>query len=134
MKKFVFALILSIFASLSSCSTEDNNSNKSYGINPPDWIKGEWLLEGSMTGRNGFSFTNDDLILILPSLETSQKALFNQTVDLGQNVTTTEVKTESSYILKATFATGQTVTYGFTRISSNEISYDAVPNSVYKKQ
>ena len=132
MKKFLFVFITAI--SLTSCSSDDNNSNISYGISPPDWIKGEWLLEGSIVDKSGFRFTNDDLIQIAPFLETSQKALYKQTNDIGQNVTTTEVKNENSYTLKATFSQGQTFTFGFTKISNTEITWDAVPNAVYKKQ
>jgi hypothetical protein len=133
MKKFLFVFVVTAF-SLTSCSSDNNNLNSSYRINPPEWIQGEWLLDGATYGENGFRFSNDDLILIQPSLETSQKTLFKQSVDLGQNVTTDEVKTESSYNLKASFASGQTVTYGFTKISDTKISYDAAPNSIYIRQ
>lgn len=133
MKIFLFIVVITAI-SISSCSSDNNNSNSNYRINPPEWIQGEWLLEGSMYGESGFQFTNDDLIIILPSLETSQKALFNQSVELGQDVTVDEIKTESSYNLKASFASGQTVTLGFKKISDTKISYDAVQNSVYVRQ
>jgi len=132
-KKFLFVFVVNVII-LTSCSSDENNSNSNYRINPPEWIQGEWLLDNATYGENGFRFTNDDLIIIQLGLETSQKTLFKQSVDLGQNVTTDEVKTESSYNLKASFASGQTVTYGFTKISDTKISYDAIPNSIYVRQ
>jgi hypothetical protein len=135
MKKFYLIILAVFITSLSSCSSDDNgSSNSNIQINPPNWIQGKWLLKGAVVGESGFRFTSNDFLLIQVNMEISQKALLKQSVDIGQNVTTTEDNTENSYTLILNFAAGQIMTYSFTRISDSEITWNTVNNSIYTKQ
>ncbi|TVZ26801.1 hypothetical protein JM83_1791 [Gillisia sp. Hel_I_86] len=130
--KRLYLLLMFILTSCSSDNSVNNSSN--FTINPPSWIQGTWILQGSTTGEHGFRFTSNDVILIQNSMETSQRELLQQSIDLGQEVSVTENKEDTYYSLHIDFQYGQTLKLDFRKLSSTEISWEAVNNSIYKKQ
>lgn len=126
MKKTLFALLTLLII---SCSDDDNNDNQNTSfINPPDWIIGTWqdktLPETGQIG--GFTFTNDNLILITSSGETitNLKEGLQEGVDAGV-ISSNEIITDTEYELEI-IATG-TVTnqFKFTKGPDSEtIIYD----------
>ena len=131
MRKIIYLFFLPLISL--SCSSNDNEVNPS-GINPPSWIQGTWLVEGSTNGSVGVRFTEDDIVLIQNFLETSQKKLINQSRDLGQEVLVNEDKSNEYYSVRFDFENGQNVNLSFTKISESEITWNQVNNSVLIKQ
>lgn len=134
MKKILPILAILIIA-LSSCSSDDDSSdNSSIQINPPNWIQGKWLLEGSVVGDSGWRFTNNDFIIIQASNEISQRGQLEMFLGSGQDVSAIDETTESTYKITSNFPAGQTTIYSFTKVSDTEISWDSVSGSIFTKQ
>lgn len=120
---------------LIGCSSDDgNSSNSEIQINPPSWIQGTWLLEGSLIGDYGWRFTSNDFIIIQASSEISQRGQLETFLESGQDVSANDESTETTYKVTSNFPAGQTTVYSFTKISDTEISWNTVSNSVYTKQ
>lgn len=134
MKKILPILAILIIA-LSSCSSDDDSSdNSSIQINPPNWIQGKWLLEGSVVGESGWRFTNNDFIIIQANTEISQREQLQQFSNNGQDVSANDTSTDNTYSVTLNTIGGQSTTYSFTKISNTEISWDSVSSSIYTKQ
>ena len=116
-----------------SCSS-DNDEIKESGINPPEWIQGTWLVEGSTTGDNGVRFTPNDLILIQVFNEISQRQLIEQSRYLGEEVKIIENISEENYVLHIDFQQSQTVKLEFTKLTSDKITWNQAANSILVKQ
>ncbi|WP_144782207.1 hypothetical protein [Dokdonia sp. Hel_I_63] len=118
-----------------SCSTDDGDSQDSQiQINPPSWIQGTWLIENTVTNGSGFRFTTNDVILLQPALEISQRGQLEIFIGSGQDVSTNEEFSEDTYKLTSNFPAGQTTVFSFTRVSETEITWNAIGNGVYTKQ
>jgi len=134
MKKILPILAILVIA-LSSCSSDDDSSdNSSIQINPPNWIQGKWLLEGSVVGESGWRFTNNDFIIIQANTEISQREQLQQFSNNGQDVSANDTSTDNTYSVTLNTIGGQSTTYSFTQISNTEISWDSVSSSIYTKQ
>jgi len=130
MKNWIYLFILStVFLSCSS-----NNENISSDINPPVWIHGSWLVEGTLTGNTGFKFTSNDVVLLQNLGDTSQRTLINRSRELGQEVLVMENISKDLYSLRLEFQNGQAVNFDFTKISDTEITWNQVANSVLVRQ
>ncbi|TXD48160.1 MULTISPECIES: hypothetical protein [unclassified Polaribacter] len=135
MKKTIYFFTI-LLITLSSCSSDNDSSlNSKILINPPNWIQGKWLLEGgSAVGESGWSFTNNDFIIILANTEMSQRELFESLLNNGGEVSTSDVSTENSYSVTLNSPQGITVIYSFTKVSNTKITWDRISNSIYNKQ
>jgi hypothetical protein len=134
MKKTIYFLTIFIIT-LSSCSSDnDSSSNSNILINPPDWIQGKWLLEGSIVGESGWRFTNNDFILIQANTEVSQRGQLEQFANNGQEVSANDTSSDNSYSVTLNSIGSQSTTYSFTKTSDTEISWNTVSNSIYIKQ
>lgn len=125
---YLVVLVLGVF----SCSPNDENSSSD--INPPVWIHGSWLVEGTVTGSTGFKFTSNDVVMLQNFLDTSQRTLINRSRELGQEVLVKENISKDLYSLRLEFQNGQTVNFDFTKISDTEITWNQVANSVLVRQ
>lgn len=133
--KRILPILAILCIALSSCSSDDDSSsNSQIQINPPSWIQGTWLLEGSLIGDSGWRFTSNDFIIIQASNEISQREQLETFLESGQDVSANDESTETTYKITSNFPAGQTTIYSFTKISDTEISWDTVSNSVYTKQ
>jgi len=133
--KRILPILAILFIALSSCSSDDDSSsNSQIQINPPNWIQGKWLLEGSVVGESGWRFTNDDFIIIQANTEISQREQLQQFAENGQDVSASDTSTDDTYSVTLNSLGGQSTTYSFTQISDNEISWDSVSSSIYTKQ
>ena len=102
-----------------SCSKSDDDNVSASSINPPDWIIGTWMNSFDI---GGFRFSEDDVILVTTSSETSWKEL----VKIGENTPSEFVVEESSFdsSYNVSFTTsGVTTFYEFTKISESVIEY-----------
>ena len=134
MKQNAFFYLLVILFSF-SCSTDDGDSQDSQiQINPPSWIQGTWLIENTVTNGYGFRFTTNDIVLLQPSIEISQRGQLEIFTGSGQDVSTSEEFSEDNYKLTSNIPAGQTTVFSFTRVSETEISWNAISNGVYTKQ
>lgn len=133
MKKII-PIISIILIALTSCSSEDARVSSEIHINPPNWIQGKWVLEGSTIGESGWRFTSEDVIMIQSGSELSQRGQLNASLGSGQDVSAQDEYTNNTYKLVSNFPAGQTVILSFTKVSNTEISFDAVTNSIYVKQ
>ncbi|MGY5848115.1 hypothetical protein ACW6QP_11950 [Salegentibacter sp. HM20] len=129
MKRLIILLILMTIG----CSA-DNENNESNIINPPAWLHGTWLVEGSTTGDNGVKFTSNDVILIQPIIDLSHRKLIQDSRDLGQEIEVIETISDVNYSLHLDFQNAPTVKLEFSKLSPNEITWDQVPNSILVKQ
>ena len=131
--KNIFILVIASLLVL-NCSKNDSNSSSSIQINPPAWIQGTWLLEGSPGVDAGWRFTSNDFIIIQAGFEISQRGQLETILESGEDVSANDESTDNTYTVTSNFLAGQTTIYSFTRISDTEISWDRVPNSIYTKQ
>jgi hypothetical protein len=134
MKKIILLLLISLSTLVSCSSNDEDNGNSEIQINPPNWIQGKWLLEGSVVGESGWKFTDNDFILIQANVEVSQREQLQQFFNGGQDVSANDSSTDESYSVTLNSIGGQSTTYSFTKISKTEISWDTVGSSRYKKQ
>ncbi|MCX2838111.1 hypothetical protein OQ279_08080 [Salinimicrobium sp. MT39] len=131
MKKIFYLFFLPMI--FLSCSS-DNDEVNSNGINPPDWIQGTWLAEGSITGDVGFRFTGSDVVLLQNLLDTSYGDLVNHSRELGQKVEIEQDVSSDYYSLHLIFSSGQTMKFEFRKISNDEIAWVQSQNTILVKQ
>ena len=128
-------VLLIVFFVLIGCSSNDGNfSDSQIQINPPNWIQGTWLLEGSLVGDSGWRFTSDDIIIVQSCYEISQRDQLETFSKSGQDVSVNEESTDSTYTLISNLPAGHTIVYSFARITDSKITWKAVTNSIYIKQ
>lgn len=133
MKK-IFPILAILMIALSSCSSDDDSTtNSQIQINPPNWIQGKWLVDVTISGENGWRFTNNDFIIIQSNTEMSQREQLQQFSNNGQDVSANDTSTDSTYSVTLNTIGGQSTTYTFTKISNTEITYDVL-NIIYTKQ
>lgn len=131
MKKVVF--LFSLFVLL-SCSSSDESTNNS-DFNPPAWIQGTWMQEGSTAGTSmGFKFNSNDLCTLIFTAEQCQQGLISTMRKSGQTATVEETIANTSYSAKINYYGGQSVTYSFRKISNTEIEWSGSPSAVFIKQ
>ena len=135
MKKAISVLGIFLIL-LSSCSSDDNDGSNSseIQINPPTWIQGKWLVEDSGMGDIGWRFTSNDFIIITAGSETSTRGQLETLLDSGQDVSTNNESSDTTYSITSNYPFGQTTIYSFTKVSDTEISWDTVSSSIYVKQ
>lgn len=134
MKKIITLLTFLTFI-LSSCSSDNDDSfDSNIQIEPPNWIQGKWLLEGSVAGESGWKFTNNDFIIIQANTEVSQREQLQQFSNGGQDVSASDSHSDTEYTVTLNSIGGQTTIYSFSKISDSEITWENVSNSSYKKQ
>ncbi|MBI6121179.1 hypothetical protein [Salegentibacter maritimus] len=131
MRKIIYLFLFPLI--VLSCSSDNDEINAS-SINPPEWIQGTWLVQGSTTGDNGVRFTSNDLILIQVFTETSQRELIENSRELGQEIEVIENISEEHYSLHLDFNNAPTVNLRFSKLSSSEITWNQVANSILVKQ
>ncbi len=131
MKKvlLIFAVVTMV---ITGCSTSDDNDddsgfNSDIQINPPGWIQGKWLWT-TVQPENGFSFTSNDFLRIDVGVSTSQRGQLQAFSDNGQDVSASDTFTDDSYSVTINSIGGQSITYSFTRISNNQITWDQQPS------
>ena len=118
-----------------SCSSEDDDPSSSIiQINPPAWIQGKWLMDDTGLGEMGWRFTSNDFIIIQVNSELSQRGMLQDLLDNGGDVSASDNSTDETYSVTINSIGGQSITYSFTQISSSEITWDTVANSIYRKQ
>ena len=118
-----------------SCSSSDDDSSLSIiQINPPAWIQGKWLMDDTSLGEMGWRFTSNDFIIIQANSELSQRGMLEDLLDNGGDVSASDNSTDETYSVTLNSIGGQSITYSFTQISSSEITWETVTNSIYRKQ
>lgn len=132
MKKITLILLAVFSAGLISCSSDEVPEDSAHQINPPQWIHGEWLQEDADGNSHGYRFTSDDLVTIMPPIETSQKSMLNQMAQGGYEVSASETISDDHYSLTTGYD-GQKVTYNFYKVSETEIYWEN-PDNIYVKQ
>lgn len=129
-------LLFSLFLML-SCSNSDDNSNSSNSdFNPPAWIQGNWLQEGSI-GTSGvlFSFSANDFCMTTMGLtKQCQQEFVNQFRKPTNAVTVIETITTTTYTAEIKYFAGQSIIYSFRKLANNKIEWTSVPGSVFTKQ
>lgn len=125
MKNSLFALIM---CTLISCG--GGGSGSSVSINPPSWIIGKWLIEGSPT-EFGWKFTNSTFIEIpITGTELDWGAVV-QLYDDGSLTDELSGNTYSVFIQTG----GSTATYSFKKITNTKIEWlQAVSTTYFIKQ
>lgn len=137
MKKNFLIIIFSIALFSCSNSDDDNNQTENY-FNPPSWIIGTWIQEGSSLG-NGYIFTTNDFLLKNQlGGNTSFKEAIETTKSTGGNASATEVISSTIYNVSITIG-AQTYIYNFQKVSDTKIEWinDPMGNLVdtyYNKQ
>lgn len=133
MKTKLIKLIVVIicFASILSCSKDDNRSSYSdIQINPPEWIQGTWLKAGTDIG---WRFTSNDIINIETFREFSYRESYQIFIDNGANASISDTYTDVSYIVTANLG-GLVSTFDFTKLSDTEISEKSDSLAILIKQ
>ena len=125
MRKTIF-LFFSLIA-VSCSNSSDSNSSNSSSINPPTWIRGVWIQEGSTLG-NGYIFTSDDFLLKGLSGNTSFKQAIQSTIASGGNASATETISSEIYNISITIG-AQTTDYNFQKVSATKIEWMNGPTS-----
>ena len=133
LKKVFAVFFLSLF--IFSCSkSEDTPNSSEIQINPPNWIQGKWLMDDLGQGENGWRFTSNDFIIIQANSELSQRELLQSLLDNAGDVSASDNSTDDTYSVTLNSIGGQSVIYSFTQVSIDEITWDTVANSIYRKQ
>jgi len=109
MKIQIVTILIVLVTVYTSCKKNDAPSVKQK-LNPPSWIIGEWLVDGS---HLGYRFTSDDMVSITAFHEVSLKKNF-------ESATVVESITDSSYRVDATIDQS-TFKYYFKYVSATEI-------------
>jgi hypothetical protein len=137
MRKLLLLFLAIVATSCSHSNDSVNNTNSSY-INPPTWIQGTWIQEGSTVG-NGYIFTTNDFLLKNQTAgNTSFKQSIETTNSTGGNASATEEITTTIYNISITIG-AQTYVYNFQKVSATKIEWinDPLGSSVhtyYNKQ
>ncbi|MEW4925406.1 hypothetical protein [Algibacter sp. 2305UL17-15] len=138
MMRNFFGIIFIIAFSLTSCSSSDNDSgNSNSTINPPIWIQGTWLLEGS-NAQSGYRFANDDFCLVLLTTQNCFKESIRLTENSGAITNIKEQITDNNYSIEITLAS-QILTYNFKKVTETQIEWTNSPlgdltQAIYLKQ
>lgn len=120
MKKIIF--LFSLFMILSCSSSNDSASSSDF--NPPAWIQGTWLQEGSTPSLStGFKFYSNDFCTLIVNAEQCQKGLVDLIRKGGESASVVETISNTSYSAKINYVGGQSATYTFSKISNTEIEY-----------
>ncbi|MCF7567655.1 hypothetical protein L3X37_04655 [Sabulilitoribacter arenilitoris] len=117
-------LILFFTVLFFSCSPEEQEKIDALGINPPAWIQGTWIVKDDTLGQSGLKFTEKHFFKIgEEGTENSVMLSYIILQGLGSDVTVEEFIATNSYAIKV--STGYSDDwYRFTKISSEEISWD----------
>ncbi|MCX2718903.1 hypothetical protein [Lentiprolixibacter aurantiacus] len=91
-------------------------------------------MDDTSLGEMGWRFTSNDFIIIQASSELSQRGMLQDLLDNGGDVSASDNSTDETYSVSLNSIGGQSITYSFTQISSDEITWDTVTNSIYRKQ
>lgn len=137
MKKNFLIIIFSIALFSCSNSDDDNNQTENY-FNPPSWIIGTWIQEGSSLGNGYIFITNDFLLKNQLGGNTSFKEAIETTKSTGGNASATEVISSTIYNVSIIIG-AQTYIYNFQKVSDTKIEWinDPMGNLVdtyYNKQ
>lgn len=133
MKKIV--LILSaVLAFGCSGSDDSNNVNPNVvSINPPAWIQGTWLLEGSSV-QSGFKFTSDDVCINSLGMYACNKESLEMYHDTQVNVDVNEEISDTEYSVEITIGSNTTA-FEFKKVSATQIKWINSPAQAnYTKQ
>lgn len=111
-----------------SCSEEFLEQQDELKVSPPNWLYGIWNNKDEMSGNKGWKFTPDEVVKIdNEGNEVSLIALYLLTAGFtGEEITLKEFEGTNSYSILVKGETF-TTTYDFSRISSQEISWDNAP-------
>ena len=136
MKKiFLFSIL---FLILSCSNSDDNSSSSNSDFNPPAWIQGSWIQEGSVgTAGVVFSFSANDFCMTnIGFSKQCQQEFVNQVRQPGNAnaVTVTETITATNYTTEIKYFAGQSIIYSFRKLANNKIEWTSVPGSVFVKQ
>lgn len=133
MKKTV--LILSSALAL-GCSGSDDNNNVNptvVSINPPAWIQGTWLLEGSSV-QSGFRFTSDDVCINSLGMYACNKESLEMYQDTQVNTRVNEEISDTEYSVEITIGSNITA-FEFKKVSTTQIKWVNSPaQGNYTKQ
>lgn len=133
MKKTV--LILSAVLAF-SCSGSDDNNNVNpnvVDINPPAWIQGTWLLEGSPV-QSGFRFTSDDVCINSLGMYACNKESLEMYQGTQVNIEVDEEISDTDYSVEITIGSN-TTTFNFKKVSATQIKWINSPAQAnYTKQ
>ncbi len=91
-------------------------------------------MDDTGLGEIGWRFTSNDFIIIQVNSELSQREMLQSLLDNGGDVSASDNSTDETYSVTLNSIGGQSVTYSFTQVSIDEISWDTVANSIYSKQ
>ena len=137
MKKNFLIVIFSFTLFSCSNSDDDNNQTANY-FNPPSWIIGTWIQEGSSLG-NGYIFTTNDFLLKNEIAgNTSFKEAIETTKSTGGNASATEEISSTMYNVSIIIG-AQTYIYNFQKVSDTKIEWINDPlgdlvDTYYNKQ
>ena len=128
LNKIKIGIITIILLTSFNCTSDDD-----YPLlfNPPDWTIGKWMKGNDNNILKSITFTNNDVILELPSGTIRSLSKFVNTNDDG-GIDVTETISDSVYINILTYnIDGNQFTNTANRISTNEILYN---NESYIKE
>ena len=131
-------LLCTLFLMFSCSNSDDNTTATNSDFNPPAWIQGNWIQEGTV-GTTGvaFSFSANDFCMTNMGLtKQCQQELVNQMRQPGNAnaVTVTETITATNYTAEIKYFAGQSVIYSFRKLANTKIEWTYVPGSVFIKQ
>ncbi|WP_282134291.1 hypothetical protein [Seonamhaeicola maritimus] len=124
MKKII---LITLFTYFISCSPEEQEKIDALGINTPAWIQGTWIVKDDDANIVGLKFASNSFIKIEEDgTESNVMLSYVLLQGLGTDVTVDEFTSTNNYAIK--ISTGYSDDwYRFTKISSEEISWDNAP-------
>jgi hypothetical protein len=133
MKKLLYVFAALLFFACSS--SDDSSSASSSDFNPPAWIQGTWVQEGTTQGQGvAFRFSAHDFCMSSSIVEQCYQGVIDLSRKGGANSNVEETTTSSSYSAKINYGGGQSVTYSFKKISSSEIECTSLFGTVFIKK
>lgn len=121
MKKYLILLLITVLV-VSCSSSNDDVSQNSNTLNPPDWIKGTWAYKSGSPGEYTYTpiynFKNNDFCSIIGNTEFCTM----QSQGSMSVIKVTETKTDTDYKFSFTVQ-GITTSYHFIKISNTKIEY-----------
>lgn len=133
MKHFYF--FMTAFLML-SCSGSDDNNNVNpivASLNPPAWLQGTWLLEGSSV-QSGFRFTSEDVCINSLGMYACNKESLEMYQDTEVHTDVNEEISDTEYSVEITIGSNTTA-FEFKKVSVTQIKWVNSPAQAnYTKQ
>lgn len=132
--KTIVLILSAVLAFGCSGSDDSDNANLTVvSLNPPVWIQGTWLLEGSSV-QSGFRFTSDDVCINSLGMYACNKESLEMYQGTQVNTDVNEEISDTEYSVEITVGSNTTA-FEFKKVSATQIKWVNSPAQAnYTKQ